>query len=295
MDLNFTTNSPGTDVYKFAFENLPAMERIAVGDFCDMEAMLKESPLLRKSIYCFFLFESGEAEVTVNGYEERLRPHELICGIPNDAWEWKIKKNVNGKFIFFDASFLLAGLKGGYTIEIISCLNQENHYPFIPLSDRRYNRLKLLIEDMEECLSEIPIFYDLLRAQLWQFVFLTEKEYIVNGNPGRRLSNPNYIPTFINLVNRFYNVSHESGFYAEKMNISPNYLNKIVKKALGCSVYDFILNRIISEAKLSLRLTEISVNELAYKLGFESPNYFIRCFKKMEGITPGQYQKRGTL
>lgn len=64
---------------------------------------------------------------------------------------------------------------------------------------------------------------------------------------------------------------------------------------IGINAYDYISSRIMAEAKVLLRLTDITVNELAYRLGFENVNYFIKCFKKSEGVTPGEYQKKGTL
>ena len=100
---------------------------------------------------------------------------------------------------------------------------------------------------------------------------------------------------FIHLVNKNYDKNHDTRSYAEEMNITPNYLNKLVKSHLGISAYDYILNRIISEAKILLKLTNINVSELAYRLGYENPGYFIRLFKKAEGLTPLEYHKRGTL
>ncbi|PZQ82799.1 MAG: AraC family transcriptional regulator, partial [Flavobacterium johnsoniae] len=44
-------------------------------------------------------------------------------------------------------------------------------------------------------------------------------------------------------------------------------------------------------AKALLSGQNIHVNEVSYELGFEDSNYFIRLFKKHEGITPKQYQK----
>ncbi|MCD8260966.1 MAG: helix-turn-helix domain-containing protein [Bacteroides sp.] len=34
-----------------------------------------------------------------------------------------------------------------------------------------------------------------------------------------------------------------------------------------------------------------TVSEIAYEVGFNSPSYFIKCFRELFGITPAQYQK----
>ena len=148
---------------------------------------------------------------------------------------------------------------------------------------------------MEECLGEMPLNFDLLRAELWQLIFLVEKEYVLNGNQGRKDNSPNYIPKFINLVNNNFRQYKEPAFYAESLNISPGHLGKLVKSRLGVSVKEYILNRSISEAKLLLRLTDLNIKEVAHKTGFDDPNYFTRLFKKYESLTPGEYQKRGSL
>ncbi|MCH5347439.1 MAG: helix-turn-helix transcriptional regulator, partial [Muribaculaceae bacterium] len=168
-------------------------------------------------------------------------------------------------------------------------------FPFFRLSEKRFERLRLLVDDMHECLAEQPVFYDLLRAELWQFIFLAEKEYVIDGNQGRKDNNPNYIARFINLVNSNFTSHHDPAFYADKLSITPNYLNKIVKKATGYNTRDYIMNRIMSEASYLLRLTPVNVNQLAERMGFDDPNYFIRCYKKIKGITPREFQKKGTL
>ena len=283
--------------FKFDRQTHPVEKSFQVLDFHPYyaEDIMQNSPVYREHFYCFLLLESGCIEVSVNGYHKKICAPIVISSIPGDIWEWKNAENTFGKFICFEAPFLQAVLNGGFTLEPVSFLNSENHYPFISLSEERFNKLKTLADDMKECQEEKPVFYDMIRCQLWQFIFLAEKEFILNGNKGRNPEVKNHLSDFINLVNRFYHSNRDTWFYADKLNISPNYLNKISREKLGMSARDYIFNRIMSEAKVLLRLTKINVNELAYRLGFDDPNYFIRCFKKCEGMTPGEYQSRGTL
>lgn len=280
---------------KFNDASISINERIAIIEFNGEEKMVEETLIYKKAVYCFLLIEGGKVDLEVNAIRKEVSKDTLVCGIPGDTWIWHSKTELKGKFIIFESSFPLAGLKGGYSLEPISYLNSDSHDPFIRLSDKKFKRLKILGEDMKECIEETPVFWDLLRAQLWEFIFLVEKEYMANGQGIRKTDNENRLPEFINLVNKYYRTNHETSFYAEKLNITSNYLNKIVKANLGLSAREFILGRLISEAKILLRLTETNISEIAYNLGFENPNYFIRYFKKIEGITPGEYKKKGTL
>lgn len=281
-------------IFRFS-DNLPHFERIIVVDYKEIKKPEVRIDVFKNATYTFFLMEGGEANVVVNGYNKVLKPGDLVASIPGDVWNWKYFRELEGKFLFFEAPFILAGLTGGYSLEPIPHLNTETHYPFIQLTEKRFTRLKDLLSDMKECLDEKPVHYDLLRAELWQFIFLSEKEYVANGHAGRESITLNYIPTFVNLVNNNFKKHHMAAYYADKMNITPNYLNKIVKNAFGETAREYILKRIISEAKVLLRLTQVNINEVCYELGFEDPNYFIRLFKKAEGISPGEFQKRGTL
>lgn len=280
-------------IFNFS-SHIPLTERFAIVNlkegFNDLEAYI-----YKEGYYCFLLLDKGEAELSVGGQNSKVKAPVLICGLPGDTWEWKFTRNLEGDFVCFDAETLMAGLKGGFTLDPIPFLNPENRFPFIPLSEKRWERLRLLVDEMKECLWEKPIYYDLIRAELWQFIFLAEKEYMLNGNKGRAKNKQNQLMQFIKLVNKQYISHHDTLYYAEEMHITPNYLNKIVNSQIGISAYKYILNRIISEAKILLKLTPITVNELAYYLGYDNPNYFIRLFKKSEGMTPLEYQKRGTL
>ena len=60
----------------------------------------------------------------------------------------------------------------------------------------------------------------------------------------------------------------------------------------GIPPNQLILNEKIKYAKALLAHNNMQVKEVAYALGFSDPNYFIRAFKKIEGITPGEYATR---
>lgn len=78
---------------------------------------------------------------------------------------------------------------------------------------------------------------------------------------------------------------------ANKLNISPNYLTRLLKTITGKSTQSFIHEKIIKLAKEKLSITELSVNEIAYELGFEHPQSFGKLFKKKTEMTPLEFRK----
>ena len=73
---------------------------------------------------------------------------------------------------------------------------------------------------------------------------------------------------------------------AEMCFISPCYFSKLFYKEIGESFSTYLTNLKINKAKLLLKTTEKSVQEIAFELGFNDTSYFIRRFKKHEGTTP---------
>lgn len=72
------------------------------------------------------------------------------------------------------------------------------------------------------------------------------------------------------------------------MSISSFYKN--FKLEFGMTPLEYIINKKIKYAKKMLSNHQINVAEVSYASGFEDYSYFIRIFKKHEGITPKQFQ-----
>lgn len=77
-----------------------------------------------------------------------------------------------------------------------------------------------------------------------------------------------------------------------KINYSRAYIFREFKKATGKSIMEYFTDLKIKTAKKMLRETDFSIREIAEKLSFDTPNYFSKTFKKINGITPTAYKKR---
>ena len=78
---------------------------------------------------------------------------------------------------------------------------------------------------------------------------------------------------------------------ADACYINKYYLSHQFSKFKGMSVGRYLLNLKIEEAKRLLETTNLSVNEISERSGFNDPNYFSRSFKKETGLSPLQYRK----
>jgi AraC-type DNA-binding domain-containing proteins len=78
---------------------------------------------------------------------------------------------------------------------------------------------------------------------------------------------------------------------ADKFGISYNYLSKTFKENFGESFIDYITRIRIEKAKELLRSTDLKIEEVGIRVGYDKILTFIRNFNKLEGISPGKYRK----
>ena len=81
----------------------------------------------------------------------------------------------------------------------------------------------------------------------------------------------------------------------ERYHFSLSYLNRIFKKETGITIKQYILDRRMEKARKMLEQTDLTVTEVAERMGYESSAYFITSFRKYYGITPLQARKEGKL
>lgn len=79
-------------------------------------------------------------------------------------------------------------------------------------------------------------------------------------------------------------------FFAKKLFISENYLNRCVKQVLQKSPKTVLAEAIVQRSQSLLLSYRKDVSEVAYELGFNDPSYFSRLFKKLTGKTPSDYR-----
>lgn len=73
--------------------------------------------------------------------------------------------------------------------------------------------------------------------------------------------------------------------------IDKYYLTRRFKQQYGITINTHLQNLRITYAKQLLRFSYKSIEAIAAECGIEDPNYFARLFKKIEGISPGEFRR----
>ncbi|MEK3884576.1 response regulator [Paenibacillus sp. PL2-23] len=80
---------------------------------------------------------------------------------------------------------------------------------------------------------------------------------------------------------------------AEEVHFSTAYSSYLFKKEMKKNIWDFVTELRIDEAKQLLATTDKKRYEIAYEVGYESPEHFSRMFKRSVGVSPAEYRKDG--
>lgn len=79
---------------------------------------------------------------------------------------------------------------------------------------------------------------------------------------------------------------------AEHINISSAYLSKLFKDKTGVNFVTFIKELRFERAKELLLNTSLSIQQIAFEVGYNTPAYFIQQFKAKYGYTPNRFRKQ---
>lgn len=77
---------------------------------------------------------------------------------------------------------------------------------------------------------------------------------------------------------------------SRQLDISCEHLCRVFKKETGNTLQNFILRQRIFHACDLIRNAQLSLKEIAFKMGYDTQSHFSRAFKKILGITPGEYK-----
>ena len=95
---------------------------------------------------------------------------------------------------------------------------------------------------------------------------------------------------FLSLVQLHFKKERFLDFYASQLEVSTKHLSRTVKEATGFSAVDWIDRFVILEAKVLLKSTTLSIQQISDELNFASQSFFGKYFKKHTGRSPKEFR-----
>jgi AraC-like DNA-binding protein len=218
--------------------------------------------------------------------EYPILPDHIFFVSPGQVHQIISNRKPVGYVILFSPEFLEKNSIRNEFIADLKLFQKSDETPPLPVSDKMASTLKIFAEQMLTAFhSHNDMFLETIGAYLK--LFLIECNGHCSLNPGTNLQNIEVskvlVKNFKALVEKNFNKRHQVKYYAESLNITPNYLNEVIKAALNIPAKDFLQNRLILEAKRMVVFTSKSAKEIGFELGFEDPSHFSKFFRSNTG------------
>jgi AraC family transcriptional activator of pobA len=233
--------------------------------------------------------------------------------LKTDFSEYNFEKNTLFSFTPYQPFMFSSNLIKGFAIYFHSdffCIHKHqtevtcngvlfnNIYqaPFIRVDETLQNTFSKIIEQIRSEMQNPGLAqYELLISYMKIFLIAASRSK-AEQQPQHTPSNkgdkePVILQNLKEAIENDFKSKHTPKEYAVLLNISPNALAKIAKKHFNKTLTNLIADRIIIEAKRELYLTNKSIKEVAYGLGYDDEYYFSRFFKKNAHISPQVYRE----
>ena len=260
----------------------------------DLNGILEKYPNLefpfRQNFYSILFIEQGQGEVEIDNRTVRIESSKVIVLKPRSICKIDINREAKGKMICFTKDFFSLRYNNNI-LNQFSFLDRDAS-DFIRLTKEDLSHWKILLNlfDSEYSLKKKET-KNILRSYLNILLFELDRYYVPTIFSKSTNVKIEKIHVFEELIEQHFQTKKFPSDYAEMMNITANYLNKICKEETGQTSGDLIRKRIMVEAKRLLQYTNDAINEIADKLGFENTSYFITFFKKEAEFTPEYFRK----
>lgn len=98
------------------------------------------------------------------------------------------------------------------------------------------------------------------------------------------------VDDILSYIHRNYNTNLSNEMISKHFNYHPNYINRILKKRTGQSLHQYVLSFRVSRALALLQTTNLTVTEVAERVGFSSLKHFSQTFKSIYGYSPMHFR-----
>jgi len=242
------------------------------------------TPLLKANFNFIVFTTNGNFEQQVGNEIKKVSENQALLVMQGEVTSLlRQSKNVKGYYITFDDKILQQFKDQSYFIKLFTVA------PIIQINSNDSDFLeqvcKLIIQELETSKLDEQIVLYLFQSLLLKLLKSSELKKGLSRQFDIAIS-------FRELVYTHYSEPYSINDYANRLNISSNYLNRCIQNVWNKSAKQFTQEFIIIQSQKYLQDFSEPISSIAYHLNFSDPSYFGRLFKKTIGISPQEYRSK---
>jgi AraC family transcriptional regulator, transcriptional activator of pobA len=250
------------------------------------------------SYYQIIWFKSGTGKHFVDFKEYDVFENAIFFIAKNQVHYFDANTDYTGVLIHFNETFLIQNDSEMDFLLKVELFNNPYQQPSCCIGNDTEHILNVYLGQIMTELQNQDAFgkEELLRIYLKAFLIqvqrrrgeLQQKNGHFSSVQDERRSQ---LMKFVNLVDENYMKGMAVSEYARLMHISSRTLSDLTSLQLNKTPSQMIMERIILEAQRLLLHSNLNVNQIGYRLGFDDPSYFVKYFKKHTTVSPSDFRK----
>lgn len=238
---------------------------------------------------------TGSGKHMIDFREHAILPHHIFFVNPEQVHLISIETPVTGYVIRFTCEFLDSYSIRQDFITNLRLFRSCDDSPPLPVSDTMKPNLLMFCKNMLGAFrSSEEMRFDKAGAYLKLFLIECNTSCTIRpaGNPQNLEVGRTLVRKFKQLVDDHFSEWHQVKDYASTLNVTPGYLNEVIKTSIGQSAKEYIQNRLVLEARRLSLFTSQSFKEIGFGLGFNDPSHFSKFFKSSTGSSLQEFKNR---
>lgn len=251
----------------------------------------RSNPPNRWSYYRIAFIKKGSGMLMTGMHTFHATKNTLLVVPPRvitSSKDWSL--DMEGYIVLFNLDFFLQSNFPYQHIENRRIVSGGIH-PFVTIPEDSVEKVsgifETILRESEEDQAEKTV---LIALKIIELLIESDRLFDAQFQFENNVPVTDIIKNFTNLVEANFIKERTVTFYAEKLNVHPNYLNALIKKHTGKTAKESIQNRLLLEIKYLLHSTNLSIKAISNELGFNDPNYFSSFFKRFENVSPKEYR-----
>lgn len=250
----------------------------------------------RNNYFSLILVKKGTGKASVDFSEHDFGANTLFTFYPYQPFMLSAKSKMEGFAIQFHHDFFCIHRHHNE----IGCngvlFNNIYQKPFVILADADQKKMLSLVHQIIDEMKLAGIQQDeIITSYLKVFLIVATRlkmdQQSINQSTEIEGKNFFVVQKLKDAIEENFRLKHSAREYALLLNLSSNALARITKTYFNKTISNMISERIIIEAKRELYLTNKTIKEIAYELGYEDEYYFSRFFKTNAEVSPQLYRE----
>lgn len=233
---------------------------------------------------------SGVHEIDFNSYD--IMPGTVFFLRPGQTHYWKFQSTPEGYIFFHTQDFYDLNFSKG-KLELFPFYYSYDNEPLLLLKAKDQKLVESRFKELnDECRLDMPYKSQKI-ASLINATYIDLARHYIRQDNTTEITSSSYSKTLRLLeksIEKHFTTEKSAHFYADRLNITPKHLNRIVKTTLGKTTTDLIMDRVILESKRLIIHSSNSLSTISAILGYQDYAYFSRLFKIRTHRTPSGFK-----